>query len=344
MSPDATRRGFVRLTVGSGLGLLASKFGLPPQDTTPRGGTAKACILLWLTGGPSQHDTFDPKPGLSTLGEIGTSSEARISEGLPRLAREMKRLSIVRTLHSNDPNHATATYLLHTAYPRTPGLEHPHCGSVILSELGERSDLPGCVVIGGDPQSGAGYLSGETGPVVFDQLENPAEDVLLGVPKDRFRRRWEMLSALDERFSREHELRMVQERRGSYERAQKVLTSEKVRAFDLSREESGRYGTTPFGRACLLSRRLIEAGVRFVEVAMGDWDTHSNHVARHRTLLEALDGPFAALVADLADRRLLEETVVLCLGEFGRTPVVNAAGGRDHYTKCWSTVLGGGGI
>jgi hypothetical protein len=332
------------VTIGSGLGLLASKFGLPAQDSVARGGTAKACILLWLTGGPSQLDTFDPKPGLSSFKDIETAAEARIGEGFPRLAREMRRVSLVRTLHSNDPNHATATYLLHTAYRRTPGLEHPHLGSVIAAELGDRSDLPGCVVIGGDPQCGAGYLPGDKGPVVFDKLDNPAEDVKLSVPRDRFKKRWEMLSALDDRFSKEHELRMVVERREAYERAQRVLTSDKVKAFDLSKEEPGRYGTTPFGRACLISRRLVEAGVRFVEVAMGDWDTHSDHVSRHRTLAEGLDGPYAALVADLADRRLLDETLVLCMGEFGRTPALNGAGGRDHYTRCWSAALGGGGI
>ena len=342
--PGTSRRDFVRITLGSGLGLFASKFGLSAQDTVARGGTAKACILLWLTGGPSQLDTFDLKPGLSSFKEIDTAGDAKISDGFPRLAREMKRVSLVRTLHSNDPNHATATYLLHTACRKTPGLEHPHCGSVIAAELGERSDLPGCVVIGGDPQCGAGYLPGEKGPVVFDKLDNPAEDVKLAVSKDRFKKRWELLSALDERFSKEHELRMVDERRGAYERAQRVLTSEKVKAFDLSKEEPGKYGPSPFGRACLMARRLVEAGVRFVEIAMGDWDTNSDNDARHRTLLETLDGPAAALVADLADRRLLDETMVICMGEFGRTPGFNGAGGRDHFTKCWSVALGGGGL
>ena len=339
-----SRRDFVRLTLGSGLGLFASKFGLPAQETVVAGGKAKACILLWLQGGPSQTDTFDVKPELTPFKEIETAGEARISEGFPRLAREMKRVSLIRTLHSNDPNHATATYLLHTAYRKTPGLEHPHGGSVIVQELGERSDLPGCIVIGGDPQCGAGYLKGEVGPVIFDKLENPAEDVKLAVSKERLKRRWELLSALDEKYGKEHELRVVEERRQAYERAYRVLTSDKVKAFDLSKEEPGRYGTTPFGRACLMARRLVEAGVRFVEVAMGDWDTHSDDVARHRTLMETLDGPYAALTADLADRRLLDETMVICMGEFGRTPRLNGSGGRDHFTKCWSVALGGGGL
>ena len=342
--PGTCRRDFVRITLGSGLGLFASKFGLSAQETVVAGAKAKACILLWLQGGPSQTDTFDVKPELTPFKEIETTGEARISEGFPRLAREMKRVSLIRTLHSNDPNHATATYLLHTAYRKTPGLEHPHCGSVIAHELGERSDLPGCVVIGGDPQCGAGYLPGEKGPVIFDKLDNPAEDVKLAVSKERMKRRWEMLSALDEKYGKEHERRAVEERRQAYERAYRVLTSDKVKAFDLSKEEPGRYGTTPFGRACLMARRLVEAGVRFVEGAMGDWDTHSDDVARHRTLMETLDGPYAALTADLADRRLLDETLVICMGRFGRTPKLNGSGGRDHFTKCWSVALGGGGL
>jgi hypothetical protein len=344
LSHNCSRRDFVRLTLGSGLGLLTSKFGLNAQESVAKEAKAKACILLWLTGGPSQVDTFDLKPELTPLKEIETTGDSKISEGFPRLAGEMKRLSIVRTLHSNDPNHATATYLLHTAYRKTPGLEHPHAGSIIVSELGERSDLPGCVVIGNDPQCGAGYLSGEKGPVVFDKLDNPAEDVRLAVPKDRYKKRWELLSALDEKYGPSHESRMVEERRQAYERAYRILTSEKVKAFDLSKEEPGRYGTTPFGKACLTARRLVEAGVRFVEVAMGDWDTHADNTARHRELMTTLDGPFAALVADLADRRLLDETIVICMGEFGRTPRLNGSGGRDHFTKCWSAALGGGGL
>jgi len=342
------RRDFVRLALGTGIGALTSKFGIGAQEVG--GGRAKACILLWMAGGQSQLDTFDLKPGMTPFKEIETASGARISEGFPRLAREMKRVSLVRTLHSNDPNHATATYLLHTAYRKAADVEHPHAGSLIAAELGEWTDLPECIVIGCDPQAGAGYLSGEKGPVIFDKLEDPerresaAEDVKPLLSKDRLRKRWELLSALDARFAREHEGRAVEERRRAYERAYKVLTSEKVKAFDLSREDPTRYGGTPFGRTCLMARRLVEAGVRFVEVALGDWDSHAENETAHRRLMGILDPAFAALLADLAERRLLDETLVLCMGEMGRTPQVNAAQGRDHFTRCWSVALAGGGI
>ncbi len=340
MSHDCSRRDFVRLTLGSGMGLFGSALGLRAQEARSR----KACILLWLAGGPSQVDTFDPKPDLTPFAEIATAGEARISEGFPRLAKQMKRVSLVRTLHSNDPNHATATYLLHTAYRKAADVEHPHAGSVIANELGERSDLPGCIVIGGDPKCGAGWLPGERGPVVFDKLEDPAEDVKLAVSKERFARRWELLGALERKFAAEREDRRVEERRRAYDRAYRVLTSERVKAFDLSKEDPSRYGNTPFGRACLTARRLVEAGTRFVEVALGDWDSHSENEATHKRLMGVLDPAYAALLQDLADRKLLDDTLVVCMGEFGRTPRLNGASGRDHFTKCWSAALGGGGL
>lgn len=325
------------LTLGGSLAGLASRFGLPAQE--PKG--AKACILLWLQGGPSQVDTFDPKPGLTPFAEIeGTG----VSSGFPRLARQMKRVSLVRTLHSNDPNHATATYLLHTSYRKAADLQHPHAGAVLAHELGERSDLPGCIVIGLDPQCGAGWLPGEKGPVVFDRLEAPGEDVKLAVPKERMKKRWELLGALDRKFGEAHPEAAVEDRRKAYERAHRVLTSDKVKAFDLSKENAAPYGDTPFGRACLTARRLVEAGARFVEVALGDWDSHADNEETHRGLMGILDPAFAALLQDLADRRLLDETMVLCMGEFGRTPRLNGAGGRDHFTKCWSAAMAGGGI
>jgi hypothetical protein len=340
-----SRRGFIRLSIGAGAGALGSRLLAAQDGKTVAAGKAKACILLWLAGAPSHLETFDPHDGLSVIPGIETAAPGlRISEGLPKLAREMRRVSLVRSLHSKDPNHATATYLLHTGYRRMPALQHPHGGAVVAHELGERSDLPGCIVIGADPQCGAGYLPGDRGPVVFDKLDAPAEDVRSSMSREKLDRRWKLLAALDARFAEERKAAQVEERRRAYERAYRVLTSEKVKAFDLSREQPGRYGTTPFGKAVLTARRLVEAGVRFVEVALGDWDSHADLENAHRGLLTTLDGPIAALVADLADRRLLDETLVVCMGEFGRTPDLNPGRGRDHWTRCWSAALAGGGV
>jgi hypothetical protein len=339
LASGLVRRDFVRLTLG---GLLSAPAWAAQQTVAAK---AKACVLLWLQGGPSHLETFDPHAGMGPLKPIDTAARGiQIAECYPRLAKEMKRVSLVRTLHSKDPNHATATYLLHTGYRKAADLEHPHAGAVLVNELGERSDLPGCVVVGIDPQCGAGFLPGEKGPVVFDRLEAPAEDVKPSVSRDRLDKRWKLLSALDRRFSEERDARAVDDRRRAYERAYKVLTSEKIKAFDLSKEEPGRYGTSPFGTACRLARRLIEAGTRFVEVSLGEWDSHADNEATHRRLGETLDVGFSALLADLAERKMLDETLVICMGEFGRTPDLNRANGRDHWVRCWSAAVAGGGI
>ena len=332
------RRDFVRVSLGTG---LLARLGAA-QDT--RVATAKSAILLWLAGAPSQLETFDPGEG-SVIPPIDTVVPGvRIASGLPRVARQMKRVSLVRSLHSRDPNHATATYLLHTGWRRAAGVQHPHIGSVLARELGDRGVIPGCVVVGGDPQCGAGYLPPETAPVVFDRLDAPTEDVKPSTSRERLERRWKMLSSLDRGFAERRAEEAVEERRRSTERVYKLLTSDKVKAFDLSREAPGRYGTSPFGRACQLARRLVEAGTRFVEVQLGDWDSHADLEPAHKRLLETLDVGWSALLADLAERRLLDETLVIVMGEFGRTPDLNRAGGRDHWTRAWSAALAGGGV
>lgn len=332
------RRDFVRVSLGTG---LLARLGAA-QATRPA--KARAAVLLWLAGAPSQLETFDPHEG-SVIPAIDTAVPGvRISSGLPRVARLMKQVSLVRSLHSRDPDHATASYLLHTGWRRAPGLQHPHLGAVVARELGDRGEIPGCVVVGGDPQCGAGYLPADCGPVVFDRLDAPAEDVKPATSADRLDRRWKMLSALDRRFAERRAEEAVEERRRATERAYRLLTSDKVKAFDLSREAPGRYGTSPFGSACRLARRLVEAGSRFVEVQLGDWDSHADLEPAHRRLLETLDVGWSALLADLAERRMLEETLVIVMGEFGRTPDLNRANGRDHWTRAWSVALSGGGV
>jgi uncharacterized protein (DUF1501 family) len=350
-----SRRGFLRLSVGMSTGAaLAAKFGLPllAQETTTAA-KAKRCILLWMMGAPSQMDTWDPKPGVETGGPfaaIDTSAPGiRISENLPLVARQMKHLSLIRTVNSRDPNHDTAQYLLHTAYRKAADIEHPHLGSVVAHELGLAvEDLPPAVVIGSAAPAGVGYLPADVAPIVFDRLADPAEDLLpvLNNPRERLGRRWRMLQDFERRFAEEHEDARIAARRRASEKAYQVLTSERVKAFDIRHEPEGMkilYGKTDFGRACLMARRLVEAGVRFVEVMYGDWDTHANNFERVKTLSTDIDRPMAALVQDLAQRGLLKETLVLWMGEFGRTPKINAANGRDHWTT-WSVALGGGGI
>ncbi len=352
---ECSRRGLLRMALGTAVGAaLAEQFALPllGQEKTATG-KAKRCVMIWLMGAPSQIDTLDPKPGTETGGPFGdietTARGIRISENLPLLAKQMKHMSLIRTVNSRDPNHDTAQYTLHTSYRKAADVEHPHVGSVVSNELGETTpDLPMTVVLGGAPPAGGGYLAAERGPIVFDRIAAPAEDVLPSTnnPRERLQRRWELLKASEERFAKDHEDKKVEDRRRAYEKAYQVLTSDRVKAFDVKRESDDMrrlYGDTDFGNAVLMSRRLLEAGTRFVEVMYGDWDTHNDNHNRVKKLCGEIDRPVAALLQDLAQKKLLDETLVLWFGEFGRTPRINAANGRDHWTT-WTVGLAGGGI
>jgi hypothetical protein len=360
------RREFLRIALGSSVAAgMATKFGVPFARAQQRPARAKACILLWMQGAQSQIDTWDLKPGTDTGGpfkEIETAApELRICEHLPRTARQMDKVSIVRTLHSKDPNHDTASYYLHTGYRQASDLRHPHLGSVILHEMGPaKTDLPGCVVLGGDPPAGAAYLPPERGPAVFDKLDNPTEDLanlydgtkMDGTSRhyfgrDTLERRWRLLQSFEQDWAKKHEDSRVDARRRAYERAWRVLSSADLKAFELRHEPASvraAYGETALGRAVLLARRLVQTGVRFVEVQYGSWDSHADNFTTHRRLMTDIDGPYAALLEDLGRTGLLSETLVVLMGEFGRTPRVNAARGRDHWTRNWCACLAGGGL
>jgi uncharacterized protein DUF1501 len=354
--PNCSRRDFVRLAVGTSAAAgLSAKFGIPFAAAGQAAGKAKACILLWMQGAQSQLDTWDLKPGTETGGpfkEIETAARGvRICEHLPFTARQMDKVSLIRTLNSRDPNHDTATYYLHTGYRQNSDLQHPHVGSVILEELGPtKTDLPGCIVLGGDPPAGAAYLPAERGPAIFDKLDNPTEDVIQSTeyfPKGTLERRWRLLREFEADWNKRHEDSRVDARERTYERAWKVLKSADIKAFDLTREPEAlrkAYGSSPFARAVLMARRLVQAGVRFVEVQIGSWDSHADNFNAHKRLMGEIDAPYAALLDDLSKTGLLADTLVLLMSEFGRTPRINAARGRDHWTRNWSACLAGGGI
>jgi hypothetical protein len=348
------RRDFIRVAIGAGAAAAIShKFMLPlfPQDRAAR---ARAVILLWMQGGPSQLDTFDPKPGAETGGPFKAIETkirgASISEHLPRLAAMADKYSILRTLHSKDPNHDTARYLLHTGYRTDPTVEHPHLGSMITRELGVTAEgLPGCITIGKDATVGSGYLPPEFAPLMIEKIENPLEDLKLppGVNRFRLEDREGLLQKQNESFAEGHRTQSVEFQQKAYERAMALLKSPHVRAFDTTEEpEETRklYGGGPFGKACLMARRLVEAGARFVEVSLGDWDTHQDNFERSKKLMQQLDPGMSGLLADLERTGLLKETMVIWMGEFGRTPKVNGNQGRDHWTRAFCAAAAGGGL
>jgi hypothetical protein len=306
-----------------------------------------------MQGAASQFETWDPKPGADTGGPtkaIDTGKGYSIASGLERVAKHADKFSLIRTLHSNDPNHETARYLLHTGHRRIETVDYPHLGSLISSELGMKAEgLPGCVTLGGDTGIGSGYLPPDTSPFFVEKLEKPMEDISLapGTTPWRLDDREALLKAQNDAFRKDHDDRKVAEHQKAGERALALIRSPHIKAFDVDKEPDETrklYGTTPFGRACLLARRLVQAGTRFVEVSLADWDTHADNFNRTKGLVDQLDPGFAALLTDLDRQSMLGETLVIWLSEFGRTPRVNPANGRDHFAKAWSTVLAGGGI
>ncbi len=348
------RRDFIRMAIGaSAAGALAGKF-LQPLGAQTAPAKAKAVILLWMQGGPSQIDTFDPKPGAETGGPfkpIDTKTPGmQISEHLPRVAKVSDKFSLIRTLNSRDPNHDTARYLLHTGYRTDPTVEHPHLGSLITAELGTRAEgLPGCITLGKDSTVGSGYLPPELSPLLVEKIENPLEDLRMapGVNTFRLADREGLLRAQNEGFAAGHAGPRVESQQKAYERAFALMRSPHLKAFEIageSDETKKLYGSGAFGRACLIARRLVEAGVRFVEVSLADWDTHADNFNRSKGLMEQLDPGMSGLLTDLDRKGLLQETLVLWMGEFGRTPKVNGGNGRDHFTRNFCAAAAGAGI
>jgi hypothetical protein len=335
--------------------------GPPVPRRTGKGEVA--CILLYMEGGPSHIDTFDPKPDApqeirGPFKAIPTNVKGvQISEHLPRLAQQTDKFSILRSVTSPDGNHETATHYLLSGYPFTPSVSYPSYGSVVARERGYQNGLPPYALMGGLPfgYGGAGYMGSVYNP--FNVNGNPnAKDFSVrdvsppsGVTLERVDRRRAMLAALDT-FQRNAEAAAaVRTMDRFYERAYDLMTSPVAKkAFNLADEPEklrDEYGRNTFGQSCLLARRLVEAGVQFVTINSGGWDTHENNfTSLQKTRLPQLDQGYAALLKDLHGRGMLDHTLVVWMGEFGRTPKVNASAGRDHWPYAMCVCMGGGGI
>jgi len=353
--PPIGRRTLLRTGTSAVFGSLVSRWLSPLQALAadPQPARAHACILLWQNGGPSHIDTFDPKPGRPTGGPFkairARAPGMMLSEHLPLLADRGDKIALVRSMSSKEGNHPRAQYFVHTGYAPNPTIVHPSLGGWTCARLADpHAELPAFVSIGG-PSFGAGFLGVQNGPFVLQKAGLPPADVQLpqGVDRARFGRRLAALDAMEDRFSRATGDAKVEGRRQVVAKAVRLMDSPKIDAFDLSGEtEAARkaYGDTDFGRGCLVARRLVERGVRFVEVVLDGWDTHQNDFARTTKLMGALDPAFSALLDDLGARHMLGSTLVSCMGEFGRTPHINANDGRDHWPGAWSAVLAGGGV
>ena len=312
-----------------------------------------ACILLWMQGGPSQFETFSPKPD-HVDGETGATSTSvagiQISENLPHTANVMDNVCVIRSVNSKEGSHPRASFLLHTGYVPIASVRHPTIGSLITHQIGDpNSSLPGFVRIGrGDRgAAGGGILGVQYDPFVLSNANRRPENTTFNVDAARFGRRFRLLDRLETQKVTPAMKQAAEDHQGLYDRASRLVTSPDMSAFDISREPEkvrSAYGSSTFANGCLLARRLVESGVTFVEVAHGNWDTHQDNFERSRQLCDEMDRPYAQLLRDLNQRGLLQNTLVIWMGEFGRTPNVNGRGGRDHFPRAFNVALAGGGV
>ncbi len=381
-TPRLSRREWLTLsaagvTAFSASGWLASL----AADAARHPQRKKAVILLWMNGGPSQTDTFDLKPGHANGGpfkEIQTSAPGlKISEHLPKVAKFGDRMAVIRSMSTREGDHSRATFLMRTGYLPQGPIQYPTLGSLVSRELGDpESALPNFVSIAPYRQfSPAAYNSGFLGPqfaplVVGDALqafqqqgrqgynENALKVQDLELPADVDPRhadaRIELLKDMEDDFVKGRPGVPTRSHATAYDRAVRLMKTAASKAFNLDEEKAAlrdAYGRNVFGQGCLLARRLVERGVPFVEVthagvnggAFG-WDTHGQNFPAVKGLCAVLDPAWGALMEDLKQRGLLDSTLIVWMGEFGRTPKINAQQGRDHFPNAWSVVLAGGGI
>jgi uncharacterized protein (DUF1501 family) len=314
-----------------------------------------ACILLWMQGGPSQFETFSPKPGHDNGGETKAISTAvsgiQIADNFPEVAKQMQHLAIVRSMTSKEGAHPRATQLMHTGYLPMASVKYPTLGSLVSHEIAEKAnELPSFVRVGGGGRNGgggAGFLGVEFDPFDIANATAPPTNARPYTDVARYKQRLNLLDQLESAAQGDKVSQETSEHRKLYERASKMILSPDMKAFDLNNEPDklrDAYGRTQFGSGCMLARRLIESGVTFVEVAMNGWDTHQDNFKRSATLSAQVDKPFATLLSDLHDRGMLDKTLVIWMGEFGRTPRINPNGGRDHYPRAFNVALAGGGV
>jgi len=313
-----------------------------------------ACILLWMQGGPSQFETFSPKPDHENGGEtkaIGTSVPGiHIADRFPKVAQVMDHVAVVRSMTSTEGNHQRASFLLHTGYAPTASVKHPAFGSAVSHQIGDvTSQLPSFVRIGQRfvNAGGGGFLGSDYDPFVMAKARELPANAQPTTSTERFRRRLNLLDRLEDHASEEHLRKQIEDHHKLYAKSARMITSAEMRAFDLTREPEPireAYGEGDFAAGCLLARRLVEAGVTFVEVTVGNWDTHNDVFPRTRELAGQVDQPFAQLIGDLEQRGMLDSTLVVWMGEFGRTPRINPRAGRDHYPKAFNVALAGGGV
>lgn len=365
------RREFLHVGALSTLGLTLGNFFQRQAAHATAVGTGKsmpsdaACdgvIQIYLPGGVAHQEFVDPKPGAPSeyRGEMESIRTSLVGERFNELmvctAKIADRLTLIRSMTHTEAAHERGTHNMITGNRPSPAIIYPSLGSVVSSELGPRTELPAYVCVPGltSPYAGSGYLSSAHGP--FSLGSDPARrsfkvrDLAMprGVNAERFAHRQTLLDTVDRHFKSMQKSDAVAAMDEFYQRAYAILGSREAReAFNLRKESPDtleRYGKGQAGARMLMARRLIEAGVRFVSLNYGDWDTHTYHFRTIERIMPPFDQALAALISDLDERGMLQRTMVVVCSEFGRTPMVNAGAGRDHWPRVYSTLLAGGGL
>lgn len=363
-----TRRNFFEVGALGGLGLsLPTLLAAKKASAAPSPATETNCILIWTRGGTSHHDTFDPKPEApaSVKGEFGAIDTAipgvKFTDIVPNMARELHRFALLRSWNPQNGSHGSADQWVMSGRRFNPAVAYPTYGSVMSYHHGFKSAMPPFVQLGEqiDNRFGggtAGVLGLEHNPFTMNADPNAKNFVVRditppkGVSMDRVEQRKKMLAVIDD-LQRECDLQpeAFEALDEHYKAALNMITApETKRAFDIEAEDAklrDNYGRNRFGQSCLLARRLIQSGVRFVTVTDGGWDTHANNFKSLKDrLLPPIDQAFPALIADLEEQGMLESTLVLWLTDFGRTPKINSASGRDHWATAGCAIMAGAGI
>lgn len=312
----------------------------------------KSAILLWMGGGPATIDIWDLKPGASTGGPfkpISTSGDVQICEYMPLMAKQMHNMAIIRSMSTREADHDRGRYYMHTGYVPNPNIEHPSYGSVIAHEMmAARSDLeiPPFISVGGASE-GPGFLGMAWSPFSVSS-DGRIRDLDMDLKENRLIQRMATLDMIEQGFIAQKRGPAAEDHRKILKKTFDLMTSAQMEAFRVEKEPEAvreRYGNDGFGRGCLMARRLVEAGVPFIEVDLGGWDNHNGiHNILQNQRLPVLDKAMSALVEDLEQRELIKDTAIIWMGEFGRTPRINGDAGRDHWARSWSVVVGGGGM
>ena len=352
---EVSRRQFLG-AAASTAGLFGLGSMIQPAAAAELNRQQKRVLVVWLSGGVSQLETWDPKPGTDTGGPfqaIPTSVPGtHISELLPCTAQQMHRLSLIRGINTKEDDHNLGSVIMHTGRRQDPAMKYPQLGSAMAKLLGSRDNpLPGFISItpgggGGTDKSDAAFLGPRFASVHLGDGQAPANLARpANLTEAADRHRDDLRRRLNQQFMSKRRTAETEAYTESYDQAAQLMARKEV--FDISKESKqavDKYGKHDFGRHCLMARRLLESGVTFVKVTHTNYDTHHENFDFHIQQLGEFDRPFATLVDDLAERGMLESTLIIVMSEFGRTPHINHLYGRDHWSRAWSIVVGGCGV